>query len=78
MGLEEGIGGNKKSKVNEINFFIHEIYHLLNIIHKEKLSFSHLFSSKIGDLSENVRLEGPEIQAIVCSSGPEKQAISLL
>ena len=50
----------------------------LNIRHKEKISFSPPFSSKMADLTENVRLEGPEKQAIVSCGGPEKQAISLL
>ena len=36
------------------------------------------FTPKIGDLTENVRLEGPKKQAIVSCSGPEKQGISLL
>ena len=49
----------------------------LNIIHKVIFSFSPPFSSKIADLAENVRLEGPEKQAIVSCSGLEKQAISL-
>ena len=48
------------------------------IIHEVKLLFSPLFRSKIADLVENVRLEGPEEQAIVSCSGPEKQAMSLL
>ena len=51
---------------------------LLNIIHKVKISFSPPFTPKIGDLAENVRLEGPKKQAIVSCSGPEKQAMSLL
>ena len=51
---------------------------LLNIIHKVKISFPPLFTPKIGDLAENVRLEGPKKQAIVSCSGPEKQAMSLL
>ena len=51
---------------------------LLNIIHKVKISFSPSFTPKIGDLAENVRLEGPKKQAIVSCSGPEKQAMSLL
>ena len=50
----------------------------LNIIHKVKISFEPPFSSKIADLAQIVRLEGPEKQAIVSCSGPEKQAISLL
>ena len=50
----------------------------LNIIHKVKISFEPPFSSKIADLAEIVRLEGPEKQAIVSCSWPEKQAISLL
>ena len=50
----------------------------LNIIHKVKISFSPSFTPKIGDLAENVRLEGPKKQAIVSCSGPEKQAMSLL
>ena len=32
----------------------------LNIIHKVKISFSPPFTPKIGDLTENVRLEGPK------------------
>ena len=48
----------------------------LNIIHKEKISFSYPFTFKIADLAENVRLVGPEKQAIVSCNGPEKQAIS--
>ena len=50
----------------------------VNIIRKVKISFSPLFTPKIGDLAENVRVEGPKKQAIVFCSGPEKQAISLL
>ena len=50
----------------------------LNIIRKEKISFSPPFSSKMDDLAENVRLKGTEKQAIVSCSGPKKQAISLL
>ena len=50
----------------------------MNIIHKEKIMFSPPFSSKIADLAENVRLEGPKKQTIVACSGPEKDAISLL
>ena len=50
----------------------------INIVHKEKISFSLPFRSKIANLAENVRLEGPKKQAIVSCSGPEKQAISLL
>ena len=61
----------------------------LNIIHKEKILFSPLFSSKIADLAEIVRLEGSEKQAIVSVPGwrnrqidscsrPKKQAMSLL
>ena len=50
----------------------------LNIIHKVKFLFSATFRSKIADLAENVRLEGPEKQAIVSFSGPEKQVMSLL
>ena len=42
----------------------------LNIIHKVRISFSPSFTPKIGDLAENVRLEGPKKQAIVsCSKG---------
>ena len=51
---------------------------LLIIIYKVKISFSPPFTPKIGDLAENVRLEGPKKQAIVSYSGPEKQAMSLL
>ena len=46
---------------------------LLNIIHKLNISFLPLFGSKIGDLVENVSLEGQEKQAIVSCSGLEKQ-----
>ena len=49
------------SYMNDITF--------LNIIHMEKILFSAPFSSKIGNLAENVRLEGPEKQEIVSSSG---------
>ena len=49
----------------------------LNIIHMVKFLFSPPFRSKIADLAENVRLEGPQKQAIVSCSGPGKQAISL-
>ena len=45
---------------------------------KENISFSPPFSSKIVDLSENVRLEGPKRQAMVSCSRQEKQARSLL
>ena len=51
---------------------------LLNIIHKVKNSFSPPFTPNVGDLAENVRLEGPKKQAIVSCSGPEKQGMSLL
>ena len=50
----------------------------LNIIHKVKISFEPPFSSKIADLADIVRLKGPEKQAIVSCSRPEKQAMSLL
>ena len=50
----------------------------LNIIHKVKISFSPPFTPKMGNLAENVRLEGPKKRAIFSCSGPEKQAISLL
>ena len=50
----------------------------LNIINKVKISFSAPFTPKIGDLAEDVRLEGPKKQAIVSCSRPEKQAMSLL
>ena len=57
------------------------MYHVditfLNIIHKLNILFEPYFSSKIADLAENVRLEGPEKQAIVSCSGPEKRAMSL-
>ena len=43
-----------------------------------KILFSIPFSFKIADLAENVRLEGPEKQAMVSSSGPKEQVISLL
>ena len=50
----------------------------MNIILKEKILFPSAFSFEVGDLAENVRLEGPEKQVIVSYSGQEKQAISLL
>ena len=50
----------------------------LKIIYKVKILRSPPFSFKIADLAENARLEGPEKQAIVSCSGPQKQAISLL
>ena len=50
----------------------------LNIIHNEKLLFSSPFSCEVGNLAENVRLEGLEKQAILSCRWHEKQATSLL
>ena len=55
----------------KICLFMKDITFLI-IIHKEKISLSPPFSAKIADLAENVRLEGPEKQAIVSCSRPEK------
>ena len=51
---------------------------LLNIIHNVKFLFSHPFNAKIADVAKNVRLKGPEKQAIVFCGGPKRKTMSLL